>query len=57
MKDFEIGLGPRSRLEQNVAEFKKLVDDYDAAFRAHKIRRTQTGGKFKPKCFLSKCKS
>ena len=48
--------GARSRLDVKVAEFKQLVDDYDLNFRVHRIHRTRDGSKFKPKCFLAKCK-
>ena len=37
MKNFDFQVGQRSRLDQNIAEFRKLVDTYEVEFRAHRI--------------------
>ena len=44
--------GQRLRLDEKIAEFKKLVSGYEVSFRAHRIVRAHEGAKFKPKCFL-----
>ena len=57
MKNFEYPAGQRLKLDERVTEFKKLVDVYESEFRAHKMMRVHGDSKFKPKCFLTRCKS